>query len=50
MTPTGPCPPTVLLVDDVATTGASLQAAAAELLTAGAATVHGAVVGVATTD
>ncbi|MEM7339367.1 MAG: hypothetical protein AAF467_12015 [Actinomycetota bacterium] len=46
--PTGPCPPTVLLVDDVATTGASLQAAAAALLAVGATTVHGAVVGVVT--
>jgi predicted amidophosphoribosyltransferase len=42
--PRRPCPARVLLVDDVATTGASLARAAAVLRGAGARTVHGAVV------
>jgi predicted amidophosphoribosyltransferase len=36
-----PCPPTVLLIDDVRTTGATLSAAGRELLAAGAEEVRG---------
>lgn len=38
--PARPCPPTVLLVDDVVTSGATMAAAAAVLRSAGAIRVH----------